>query len=70
MDVSPLCCLCKKEPGTVAHIISGCTPIAKKKSSPRHDSVAKYIHWCVLQDHGYKVSTSGGCIADEDNTHE
>eukprot|EP00957_Ditylum_brightwellii_P015213 1146214-Ditylum_brightwellii.AAC.1 len=56
MDVSPLCCLCKKHPETVDHIISGCTPIAKKKYTPHHDAVAKYIHWNILRDHRHKVS--------------
>eukprot|EP00957_Ditylum_brightwellii_P169004 12863765-Ditylum_brightwellii.AAC.1 len=56
MDVSPLCRLCKKCPETVGHIISGCTPITKKKYTPRHNAVAKYIHWNILQDHGDEVS--------------
>eukprot|EP00957_Ditylum_brightwellii_P030215 2287124-Ditylum_brightwellii.AAC.1 len=56
MDVSPLCHLCKREPEIVAHIISSCTPIAKKKHSLYHNAVATYIHWCMLQGHEYKVS--------------
>eukprot|EP00957_Ditylum_brightwellii_P190495 14500368-Ditylum_brightwellii.AAC.1 len=56
MDVSSLCHLCKKHPDTVSHILSDCIPIVKKKYSPCHDGVAKYIHWNILRDHGHKVS--------------
>eukprot|EP00957_Ditylum_brightwellii_P031509 2389183-Ditylum_brightwellii.AAC.2 len=33
-----------------------CTPIVKKKYTPCHDAVVKYIHWNILRDYGYKVS--------------
>jgi hypothetical protein len=56
-DDSPLCRLCKKVDETVAHLISGCSPIAKKKYTPQHDFVTKYIHCCILQDYCYLVST-------------
>mmetsp|Transcript_15362 Transcript_15362/g.22431 ORF Transcript_15362/g.22431 Transcript_15362/m.22431 type:complete len:143 (-) Transcript_15362:88-516(-) len=55
-DVLPLCCLCKRHDETVAHLISGYSSIAKKKYTPRHDSVAKYIHWTILQDYCDPVS--------------
>mmetsp|Transcript_15363 Transcript_15363/g.22433 ORF Transcript_15363/g.22433 Transcript_15363/m.22433 type:complete len:121 (-) Transcript_15363:88-450(-) len=54
--ICALCCLCKRHDETVAHLISGYSSIAKKKYTPRHDSVAKYIHWTILQDYCDPVS--------------
>ena len=52
---SPLCRLCKSQPETVAHIVSGCKCLAGTKYTTRHDRVGTYVHWCLLKDIGIEV---------------
>ena len=54
-ECSPVCRLCREQPETVAHIVSGCKCLAGTKYTARHDKVGTYIHWCVLKDLGIEV---------------
>ena len=51
-DVSPMCRFCHNHQETVHHLVSGCTMLAGTKYKHRHDTIAKYIHWCLLKEHG------------------
>ena len=44
------CRLCKKFDETIMHVASGCKMLANNLYLNRHNKVATYIHWCVLQD--------------------
>lgn len=55
MDCSPMCRLCKEEPETISHIVLGCKMLAASKYTFRHNQIAKYIHWNILKDNGFKV---------------
>ena len=55
LDCSPMCRLCKEQPETIAHVISGCKMLAANKYTFRHNQVAKYVHWNILKDNNIKV---------------
>eukprot|EP00957_Ditylum_brightwellii_P206980 15350889-Ditylum_brightwellii.AAC.1 len=40
---------------TITHIASGYPKISKKKFIPRHEGIAKYLHWCLLKGKGDNV---------------
>eukprot|EP00957_Ditylum_brightwellii_P007322 555910-Ditylum_brightwellii.AAC.1 len=40
---------------TITHIVGGCPKISQKKCTPQHDDIVKYLHWCLLKDHGRNV---------------
>ena len=52
---SDLCRICKKEPETTFHILSGCDVLAKKEYFDRHNSVAKYIHYQICKRYGIQT---------------
>ena len=52
---SPVCRLCKENPETIAHVISGCKCLVGTKYVNRHNKVGAYIHWNLLKDRGIKV---------------
>ena len=53
------CRLCKKHNETIAHIVSGCTMLAGTQYMYRHNQVAKYVHWNILNDLKIKFLNPG-----------
>eukprot|EP00957_Ditylum_brightwellii_P103039 7852797-Ditylum_brightwellii.AAC.1 len=53
--VSTLYRLCQQENETVTRLVGGCKKLLKTKINDRHNNVARYIHWCLLQDRKYPV---------------
>eukprot|EP00957_Ditylum_brightwellii_P071436 5430686-Ditylum_brightwellii.AAC.1 len=52
---SPLCRSCLKHNETITHVVSGCPKISKKKYTPWHNGIAKYLHWRLLRDQSRNV---------------
>ena len=50
-----VCRLCKTNNETVQHITSACKCLAQTQYLYRHNQVAKYIHWNILQDNNVQV---------------
>ena len=51
-STSPKCRLCNSYDETVMHITSGCPMLASNLYTNRHNKIASYIHWCILNDIG------------------
>jgi len=43
-QINIMCRICKSQPETVAHLLSGCPTLAKKQYLVRHNSVGKYVY--------------------------
>ena len=54
-ECNPMCRLCREQPETISHIVSGCKCLAGTKYTNRHDKVDTYIHWNILKDLGVQV---------------
>ena len=52
---SDLCRICKKESETTFHILAGCDSLAKKEYFDRHNSVARYVHYQICNQHGIQT---------------
>ena len=48
-STTPLCRLCKEETGSVTHIVSACSNLAKNQYRKRHDKLGKKIHWLLCK---------------------
>ena len=52
---SPLCRLCGNRGESVQHLVSGCEKLAQKEYKPRHDNVAKNVHWDLCEKNTYEL---------------
>jgi hypothetical protein len=52
---SDRCRLCGKHPETVIHILAECPTIAQTSYLERHNRIATYIHWRLMQKHGFQT---------------
>ena len=46
------CRVCKKQPETVFHILSGCDVLSKREYFTRHNQVCQYVHFELLKHYG------------------
>ena len=49
------CRLCDKAVETVMHVLAECSQIAQSEYLVRHNQVARYVHWRLLENHGFIV---------------
>ena len=43
------CRVCRSQPETIFHLLSGCDVLAKREYFTRHNSVCKYVHYKILE---------------------
>jgi len=55
-NIDSKCRICNQQDETISHIISGCTVLAPKEYTERHNKVASYIHWMMCKK--LKIDTS------------
>ena len=55
-DVDPMCRLCGEIEETVTYLVGGCSVLAKKQYTRRHDSVGKHVHWELCKKYGIKCA--------------
>ena len=46
---TPLCRVCGERGETVSHLVSECLKLAQREYKKKHDNVAKYIHWLLVE---------------------
>ena len=51
------CRLCHQTAETLDHLLSSCEVLAKTEYIVRHNTVAKYIHWCICRASGFDCSS-------------
>lgn len=51
-NITDKCRLCGIAVETTMHILAECSKIAQQEYLDRHNQVAKYIHWRLIQNHG------------------
>jgi hypothetical protein len=54
-NISDQCRLCGNAVETTMHILAECSKIAQQEYLDRHNQVAKYIHWRLLQNNGIQT---------------
>ena len=52
----PNCRFCGRSTETIDHLISGCSILAPKEYTERHDRIGQYIHWKICRH--YSIETS------------
>ena len=50
-----LCRICRKQPETIFHILSGCDVLSKREYFDRHNHLCQYIHYELLKHYGFAV---------------
>ena len=53
-----LCRICKKEPETIFHILSGCDILSKREYFERHNSVCQYVHFEIMKHYNFPCATN------------
>ena len=53
-----LCRICRKQPETIFHILSGCDVLSKREYFTRHNHLCQYIHYELLKHYGFAVGPS------------
>ena len=53
-----LCRICKKQPETVFHILSGCDVLSKREYFTRHNNLCQYVHYEVMKHYGFACGSN------------
>ena len=59
-DAFPLCRLCGLCDVTIDHLTSSCSFITQSAYKHRHDNVAKFFHWKLLDQYQFLISIGAG----------
>jgi hypothetical protein len=54
-NITDQCRVCGNGVETTMHVLAECSKLAQQEYLDRHNQVAKYIHWRLLQIHGIKT---------------
>ena len=53
-----LCRVCKKQPETVFHILSGCDVLSKREYFTRHNNLCQYVHYEIMKHYGFACGSN------------
>ena len=53
-----LCRVCRKQPETVFHILSGCDVLSKREYFTRHNNLCQYVHYEVMKHYGFACGSN------------
>lgn len=54
-QVDDRCRVCRWQPETVEHVVSGCGQLAQRDYKRRHDKLAQMVHWSSCRQYGIKT---------------
>eukprot|EP00957_Ditylum_brightwellii_P061126 4638476-Ditylum_brightwellii.AAC.1 len=63
LDFDPLYYFCCKENKTILHVVNTYKMLAGTAYIKRHNTIYRYLHWCLMQDFGNQSTPAGASIS-------